>query len=409
MDIITVFGTVVPGSSPGGSTMKELAQKFSTPLYVYEASVIEKRAQELKRHLVGAQIHYAIKANGNPHILKIIKKAGFGVEAVSPGELRLARLAGFPKSRISFTCSNIAEDDLAYAAMHAGIVHLDSLHQLEMWGRGGLGRQVSLRVNQGIGAGHHEHVITSGPESKFGIDYKDLASAQALAAQYNLRITGIQQHIGSHVLDADLFARSMQELLKTARQFPDLVHVDFGGGLGVPYKPSDTRLNLQALGKAYKKLTKDFVRETGRPVSFAFEPGRYLVAEAGTLLVSVVDVKKMQKHVFVGVNSGMNHLIRHAMYGSYHHIANQVVRKGPKVPVIIAGNICESGDLFAKNREMTLPHIGDILEIQTAGAYGMSMASLYNMRELPREVLLQAGKAKDISFKREEFLAARAG
>lgn len=393
MDIITDFGSVVPGSSPGGSTMREIAKRYGTPLYVYDARVIRQRAQELKEHFKGAEFHYAMKANSNAAILAILKKEGFGVEAVSPGELERAMEVGFSKEKISFTCASLTEEELVFASKSAGRVHLDSLHQLEVWGKKKLGGEVSLRLNQGIGSGHHEHVITGGPGSKFGITLKDLPKAHEIAAQYNLRIAGLQQHIGSNVLDAGVFMKAVKTLLKTSEGFPDIRHIDFGGGFGVPYSPKEKRLNLKRLGAEWKKAVKGF----GNGVTFAFEPGRYLVAEAGTLLVSVVDRKETSKHMFIGVNSGMNHLLRPALYGSYHPIKNLSRTGGVRKDITIAGNICESGDLLALNRKMALPAIGDILAIQNAGAYGMTMASRYNLRELPKEILVDGTKAKNVS------------
>lgn len=386
--------------------MLDIARRWGTPVYVYEGDVIAARIGELLRHFKGATFHYAIKANPNPIILKLIKAAGIGVEAVSPGELLLAKHAGFKKQAISFTSANATEEELVLASRFAGTVHLDSLYQLEVWGRNKLGTSVSLRLNQGIGAGHHAHVITGGPDSKFGISLEDLPKAKVLAAAYNLRITGIQQHIGSNVLDEKLFLQAVTLLLDTARTLPDVTRVDFGGGFGVPYDLNQKRLNLKSLGSLWRKETERFAKEVRREVSFAFEPGRYIVAEAGTLLVSVTDIKETSKHRFVGVNSGFNHLVRHAMYGSYHHIVNLSQPRAKKASVSIVGNICESGDLFAVDRDIAAPSIGDVLAIENAGAYGMSMSSLYNMRALPKEVLILGGKTKDISFNKEVLLSS---
>lgn len=386
--------------------MLDIARKWGTPVYVYDADVLSARARELLRHFPGAHFHFAIKANPNPALLKRIKSLGIGVEAVSPGELLLATRVGFRRSAISFTAASSTEEELILAAKVAGTVHIDSLYQLDVWGRNALGSEVSLRLNQGIGAGHHAHVITGGPDSKFGITLDDLPKAKALAAAYNLRIKGIQQHIGSNVLSEEVFLRSVRVLLDTARTLPDVVRIDFGGGFGVPYAPEEKRLNLKSLGAKWKAETRKFSKEIGREVTFSFEPGRYIVAEAGTLLVSVTDIKETAKHRFVGVNSGFNHLVRHAMYGSYHHIDNLTHPRAKKVAVSVAGNICESGDLFAIGRMIPSPEIADVLAIRTAGAYGMSMSSLYNMRNLPKEILLEGGKTKDISFNKEALLSS---
>lgn len=374
-------------------------------MYVYEQRVVKTRCENLRNAFPGFQIYYAVKANSNPAIVEIVKKEGLGIETVSPGEIRLGKSVGFPKANISFTCSNQTQNDLAYASRNAGRVHIDSLVQLETWGKMKLGKDVSLRINEGVGAGHHRHVVTGGPDSKFGISEKDVPEARKIAKKYDLRITGLEQHIGSNVLNdnTDIFMRSVRKLINTAREFPLVTHLDFGGGFGVPYKPGDRALNLRKLGKEVVHITKKFEKERGVPMTFALEPGRYVVAEAGVLLVSVVDIKSTSKHSFVGVNSGFNHLIRPAMYGSYHAIQN-LNRKGNLKSVTIGGNVCESGDIFATQRRISAPCLGDVLAIRNAGAYGMTMASLYNLRALPREVLQTGGSIKDISFDPRRYI-----
>ena len=377
---------------------------YGTPVYVYEQQVIEAQCQKIRRHFPNVAFHYAMKANSNPEILRIIRKQRIGVEAVSLGELALAKHAGFKASDTSFTCASLTEAELSSAATSGARIHLDSLTQLEVWGMRALGREVSIRLNQGIGAGHHAHVITGGPHSKFGITLDDIPEALRIADRYGLTISGVQQHIGSNVLDATVFLKSVRALLQTAKRFPNLTHIDFGGGLGIPYAPEESQLDLKRIGKEFKTLTHSFQKSIGRDVSFAMEPGRFIVAESGSLLVSVVDQKKTIAHQFIGVNSGFNQLIRHAMYGSYHPIENLSRTRGLKIPVTVAGNVCESGDLFAVDRSMVRPELGDVLAIRNAGAYGFSMASNFNMHALPREVLVSgADRLKDISFVPSEY------
>ncbi len=388
----------------GREILNKAALTYGTPVYVYEQQVIEAQCQKLKRHFPNVALHYAMKANSNPAILGIIRKQGIGVEAVSLGELALAKHVGFKAKETSFTCASLTEAELATAAAAGARTHLDSLTQLEVWGRRALGREVSLRLNQGIGAGHHAHVITGGPHSKFGITLEDIPEALRIADSYGLKVTGIQQHIGSNILDAGVFLRSVRVLLQTAKKFPNLIHIDFGGGLGIPYAPGETQLDLKRVGKEFKILTSAFRKSIGHDVSFAMEPGRFIVAESGSLLVSVVDQKNTSEHQFVGANSGFNQLIRHAMYGSYHPIENLSRTRGHKASITVAGNVCESGDIFAVDRLMVRPELGDVLAIRNAGAYGFSMASNFNMHALPREILVSsAGRLKDISFVPSEY------
>ncbi len=249
-----------------------VGKKYGTPLYVYDASVILAQCAKLRRHFPDTVFHYAMKANSNPAILLIIKKAGFGVEAVSLGELALARKCGFKSVHISFTCSNLTEAELKEASVAGVRVHLDSLGQLETWGRLKLGPEASIRLNQGIGAGHHAHVITGGPDSKFGISLRDIPKARALAEKYKISITGIQQHIGSNVLDAELFEKAIRTLLATATLFPDIARVDFGGGIGVPYTPGSAQMPLAVLGKRVRTLTRTLEQGVGRDLSFPWSP-----------------------------------------------------------------------------------------------------------------------------------------
>ncbi|MEK7103201.1 MAG: diaminopimelate decarboxylase [Patescibacteria group bacterium] len=386
------------------NVLTKVAKEFGTPIYVYDESIIEKQCKLLVRALPRAAFHYACKANSNPRILAVIRKADIGIEAVSVGELKLAKAIGFQKQQISFTCSNLTEAELRHAAKLSGRVHLDSLHQIELWGKHKLGKHISLRLNQGVGAGHHEHVITGGPDSKFGIALPDIPRAKAIAKKYGLVISSLHQHIGSNILDEFIMLKAVQVLLKTAAQFSDVRHLDFGGGFGVPYQLADSFLDLKKFARKLNPLINTFERR-GSKISYSFEPGRFLVAEAGMLLVQVVDTKRTGKHIFVGVNSGFNHLMRPVMYGAYHCIENISRSRGTHAKITIAGNICESGDIFAKNRVMLMPKLGDILAIQNTGAYGMSMASTYNMRALPREVLITRGdKSKEISFSKAKYL-----
>ncbi len=378
----------------GGIPATDLARKFGTPLYAYDAAIIRARAKELRSAFPEAKFHYAVKANTNPKILKLIRGSGFGAEAVSLGEVRAALRAGFKPQDMSFTCSNLETGELRAVAKKGILMHLDSLGQLEAFGRLRLGREVSLRVNQGIGAGHHSHVITGGPESKFGIDISQLVKAKSLAGKYGLTITGLQQHIGSNVLDEKILLKAARALLGTARDFPDANRLDFGGGFGIPYRPGERRMDIRKFAAGFHRELRKFENETGRKLHIAFEPGRYLVAEAGVLLVSITDIKKNPSRTFVGVNSGFNHLIRPAMYGSYHEIANASRNGGRKKKVSVAGNVCESGDVFAKDRMLPECRVGDTLAILNAGAYGYSMASRYNSRDLPREVLVDEKRIK---------------
>ncbi|MCE9548966.1 diaminopimelate decarboxylase, partial [Candidatus Nomurabacteria bacterium] len=329
--------------------LDKIIQKFGTPIYLYEGNIIEKACAELKKNLRGVNLYYACKANTNLEIIKLIYKQGFGIETVSPGEIAITRKAGVPISKITFTCGSINEEELLSVVKQGIRVHLDSLHQVEMFGKKFPGKEISVRLNLNFGAGSHSHVITGGPNSKFGIDIKKIKDLNELVKKYNLKITGLHQHIGSNVLDANTFLKGVKALLENALLFPDLKHLDFGGGFGVPYKPSDKSLDMAKVGKEFKKMTSIFFKKYGRKLEVSFEPGRYLIAEAGSLITQVNDLKINSVKTFVGVNSGLNHFIRPAMYDAYHEIINLSNPRGKGEKVTIAGNMCESGDVFAKD------------------------------------------------------------
>lgn len=365
-----------------------LVKKFGSPLYVYDSGLIRERCSQLKANFPGVHFYYACKANAHPRVMRLILQSGFGIEAVSPGEIAAAKKAGATVGDIAFTCSSIDEEEIAAVGKQGIRMHLDSLVQVEAFGRHFPGRAISVRLNQGIGAGHHAHVVTGGPDSKFGIDTALLGSLRRIARKYRLRIEGIHQHIGSNVLDTKIFLKAMDALLGSASRFPGLKHIDFGGGFGVPYAPHEKPLDIEALGRKVTRKLADFSKRYGREVRFSFEPGRYPVAEAGSLLVRVNDVKRNPGKTFIGVNSGFEHLIRPAMYGSYHEIVNATGPRGRKEKVTVGGHICESGDVFAKDRMIARPRLGDILVIRNAGAYGYSMSSDYNLRPKPKEVIV---------------------
>lgn len=378
------------------SELLKATKKFGTPIYLYDGEKIKEQCRELKSNFLNIDLYYACKANTNPEIVKLIASQGFGIETVSPGEIAIARRAGIPASKITFTCSSIDEQELVSVVKQGVKVHLDSLYQVEIFGKHFPGREISVRLNLWVGGGHHSHVITGGPDSKFGVDVSQIKQLKELAQKYNLKITELQQHIGSNVPRVSIFIKGMQVLLKTAFTFSELKHLHFGGGFGIPYKIGDEKLNIVKFGKEVKKLISNFNRKYGKKIQISFEPGRYLVAEAGSLLVKVTDIKKNPTKTFVGVNSGMNHLVRPAMYDSHHEIINVSNPNGKKEKVTIAGNICESGDVFAKNRLIAKTKIGDVLAIKNAGAYGYAMSSDYNSRLKPKEFLMLGKKIRRV-------------
>lgn len=397
------------------SQFKNLVKKYDTPLYVYDDAIIREKFEKLNKAVVydKKRIYYAAKANSNISILKVMRRLGAYLDTSSPAEIFLGLRAGFKPAQILFTGNNLREDELMYALKKRVFINIDSLSQLERVGKLAPEEKIGIRINPAYGAGHHDYVITAGMKSRFGIYFKQVSEIKEIAKKYNLKIVGLHQHIGSGVLHANKFLKATIVLLNTAKNFENLEFIDFGGGLGVPYKPSDKALDVEVFGaklsEQFEKFQKEYLSRQGntntrgKELILYLEPGRYLVAQAGTLLIEVTSINKNPVgDIIVGTNSGMTHLIRPALYSAYHEIVNITNPRGRAQKVDIVGNICESTDIFAKAREISKIREGDILAIKNTGAYGMAMASRFNGRGLPAEVLV-SGKKDRLIRKRDVF------
>ncbi|OGH66654.1 MAG: diaminopimelate decarboxylase [Candidatus Magasanikbacteria bacterium RIFCSPHIGHO2_02_FULL_41_13] len=384
----------------------KLVEQFGTPLYAYDLGVIQARIDELFATVgtyKNTQFLYAIKANFNPHIVRNIIARGCGIDAVSIDEVKLGLFCGAAAQDILFTENNITDEEM-HTSMQLGVLlNIGSLSRLEKFGIAYPGSRVCVRFNPNVGAGSHTTNITGGPESKFGISFSEVDAVLIIAKKYNLKIVGIHEHIGSGWLQITEPLLALNTTLRLAHTFPDLEFVDVGGGFGVPYSPEQTRLDLKVLGEKIKARFTNFCTAYGRDIQLRFEPGRYIVAESGHLLTRVNTIKQSPEgKLFVGSDTGMNHLVRVAMYDSYHPIVNVSNPNGQTKVYDIVGNICECADFFARNREMPEIREEDILDIQIAGAYGMSMASHYQFRDLPTEVLVD-GENIQVIRRRESF------
>jgi len=383
----------------GGVSAASLADRYGTPLYVYEAGRIRDAYATLQRafDVPDLRIHFATKANSNPWILRILAREGAWADVVSPGEILMARTAGFPARRLLYNGNSASDAELREAVEQGVRINVESLSQLRRLGTVAPGVAISIRFNIHVGGGHHSHVITGGPESKFGIDWELADEARSLAAGGRLRIAGVHCHIGSGVLQAERFVEAVTNLLTVARRFPDLETVNFGGGIGIPYRRGDRELAVDRLGALLTAEYDRFCAAYGARPALCLEPGRFLVARSGTLLCRVTAVNQARKYLFAGTDSGFNHLIRPAMYGSYHHIDPVEPRAGEPRETVLTGNICESGDVFTRDEEGIVPRAlppleeGDLVAIRDAGAYGFAMASRYNSFPLPAEVLVEDG------------------
>ena len=380
----------------GNSNPIDLIEEYGSPLYVYNERIFRERCREMKNLISYPHftVNYSVKANSNLQLLKIAREEGLNVDAMSPGEMFLELEAGFKPEQILFISNNVSAEEMKFAIDRNITISVDSLSQLELFGKINPGGSVAIRFNPGVGAGHHEKVVTGGKETKFGVDPKFIPQVKETLKKYNLKLVGINQHIGSLFMEYSAYIQGIKSILSIAENFENLEFVDLGGGFGIPYhkQENEARLDLSSLGKELDAILKEWVKSYGKNITFKIEPGRYISAECGVLLGTVYAIKINYDKKYIGTDLGFNVLQRPIMYDSHHGIEiyrNSDVSSNKKEPVTIVGNICESGDIIAKNR--ILPEIfeGDILGILDAGAYGHVMSSNYNNRLRPAEVLIK--------------------
>lgn len=379
-----------------GVDVFELEEKYGTPLYIYNEKILRTRCRELK-NLVDYEdfsVNYSAKANSSLAILQIVREEGLNVDAMSPGEIFFEEKAGFKPDQIFYISNNVSAEEMEYA-IHRGImISVDSLSQLELYGKINPNSKVCIRFNPGVGAGHSEKVITGGKKTKFGVSKEFIPEVKEILAKYNLTLEGINQHIGSLFMDGQPYVDSLHSVEEIVRQFDTINFVDLGGGFGIPYKKEEdqARLDLDGLSTKLNKFMKDLSSSLGRKIHFKIEPGRYIAAEMGLLLGKVHSTKVNDVNKFVGSDLGFNVLQRPVMYDSYHGVEVYTKRENPSTDrevVSVVGNICESGDILAKDRILPKIEEGDLLGVLDAGAYGFCMASPYNNRPKPAEVLIR--------------------
>ncbi len=380
------------------NTFLKLENKYGSPLYIYDGDMIVNRYKGLYDYIKWPKLKilYAMKANYNVGILKLLKNNNAFLDTVSPGEVQLALKLGYKKEDILFTSNNITDEEM-YEVNKTGVLfNIGSLSGLKKYGETYPGSEVCIRFNPDVYAGENKHVQTAGAVTKFGVLLTQATDVIKIAKKYKLRIVGIHEHTGSGIGQTEKVFKSMTKILAIAKRkdFPDLRFVDFGGGFKVNYRPDSNKIDYANFGKKITLIFEKFCKEYGKDLEMYFEPGKYIVAESGYLLVEVNTIKNNRGRLIAGTNSGFNHLIRPLLYEAYHHIENLSNPKGKKYKYDICGNICETGDCFATQREMPEIREGDKLLIKNAGAYCYSMGSIYNLRTMPSEVLIVNGKDK---------------
>lgn len=395
-----------------GNRPDELVREFGSPLFVYSEEIFRKRCREMTGMVPyeNFQVTYSMKANSNLTLLKIAHEEGLHADAMSPGEIYVLEKAGFKAHEIFYISNNVSDEEMMFAIDRGIPVSVDSLSQLERFGRLNPGGRVSVRFNPGLGAGHHKKVVTAGKKTKFGINLDKAPMVRELLEKYNLTLSGINQHIGSLFMDGENYLQGVRSVLDTASQFEDLEFVDFGGGFGIPYKKQEgqPRLELESFGREFAAILEEWTDSYGKRILFRTEPGRYISAESCILLGTVYARKSNYDRLYIGTDLGFNTLIRPAMYDSHHDI--EVYRDGRLLDeeavetVDIVGNICESGDIMAHERPMPEIREGDILGVMDAGAYGYSMSSNYNNRLRPAEVLIKPDGSIKMIRRRDTLL-----
>ncbi|RAV30678.1 diaminopimelate decarboxylase [Sinomicrobium soli] len=382
----------------------QIAKEYGAPVYVYDAEKIVSQYQRLTgafgkvKHL---KINYAVKALSNISVLKVLNNLGSGLDTVSLQEVQLGLRAGFRPGDIIFTPNGVSLEEIEEVAALGVQINIDNLSILEQFGTKHSDIPVCIRINPHVMAGGNTNISVGHIDSKFGISIHQMPHLLRIVENTRMRINGIHMHTGSDILDIEVFLYASEILFETAKHFKDLDFIDFGSGFKVPYKEGDIETNIEEFGKKLSRRFNEFCKEYGKDLTLAFEPGKFLVSEAGFFLARVNVVKQTTSTVFAGVDTGFNHLIRPMLYGAHHDIVNISNPDGRDRFYSVVGYICET-DTFTNNRRIAQITEGDILCFKNAGAYCFTMASNYNSRFRPAEVLWYNGQAHLIR-KRETF------
>ncbi|HCW44079.1 MAG: diaminopimelate decarboxylase [Planctomycetia bacterium] len=370
---------------------EELARQHGTPLYIYDSKIVRRQIDSFRAAFsrFDHRIHYAMKANSNTSLLHLMKELGMGIDAVSIDEIRISLEVGFCASDIIFTPNGVAFEELQQAIDLGVRLNIENLSYLEKLGEAHGGDvPCTLRVHPGLVIPEASRDATGWYQrSRFGIDRQQIPLALQIIKKHAIRVEALHVHSSSMILDETVFGAAAEILIDLARELPDVVALDLGGGIRPPHHADDDHPDLDALARSLEKPLSEFQQETGRKLQLWFEPGRYLVSECGLLVTRANVIKKVGDRTVVGVDTGFHQLIRPKLYGARHEIVNLSRPEGPLHDYDICGCLCEEDEL-AGNRSLPQVHEGDLLGILNAGAYGFSMASTYNSRPLPAEVMI---------------------
>lgn len=386
------------------NTLLAIASQYGCPTYVYDGNKIESQFERLQNAFKGVKqlkINYAVKALSNISILKLLKNKGSGLDTVSIQEVLLGLEAGFAPEDIMFTPNGVSMEEIEVVSSMGVHINIDNLSILEQFGTKHPNIPVCIRINPHVMAGGNSNISVGHIDSKFGISVHQIPHILRIIENTKMTINGIHMHTGSDILDIEVFLYAAEILFETAKHFKNLDFIDFGSGFKVPYKEGDLETDIEELGEKLSQTFNDFCKEYGKELMLVFEPGKFLVSQSGFFLAKVNVVKQTTSTVFAGVDTGFNHLIRPMFYNSYHHITNISNTERKQRFYSVVGYICET-DTFATNRKISEIKEGDILCFHNAGAYCFSMASNYNSRFKPAEVLVYNEQVHLIR-KRETF------
>ena len=384
------------------SILKSIAEKHKCPIYVYDGNKIKKQYERLTNafsSIKNLRINYACKALSNISILSLMRSMGSGLDTVSIQEVQLGLKAGFKAENIIFTPNGVSMNEIEKVASLGVQINIDNLTILEQFGTKYQDIPVCIRINPHVMAGGNSNISVGHIDSKFGISIHQIPHILRIVENTKMHINGVHMHTGSDILDIEVFLHAAEILFETASKFNDLDFIDFGSGFKVPYKFGDIETNIEELGEKLSKRFHSFCKTYGKDLELAFEPGKFLVSEAGYFLTKVNAIKQTTSTVFAQVDSGFNHLIRPMLYGSHHEIINISNPKGKERFYTVVGYICET-DTFGNNRKIPEISEGDILAFKNSGAYCFTMASNYNSRYRPAEVLWY--KEKSFEIRKEE-------
>ncbi|MGC9343337.1 MAG: diaminopimelate decarboxylase [Bacteroidales bacterium] len=378
----------------GGVKVTDLVRKYDSPLYLYDLEVIKNQYERITSAFSKSKVrvNFACKALTNVNILKYFNEIGAGLDAVSIQEVWLGLKAGFKPEDIMYTPNCVSMEEIDLAVQEGVKINIDNISILEQFGhKYGNSIPVGIRINPHIMGGGNQKISTGHIDSKFGISIYQLTHVHRVIEANNMKIEGLHMHTGSDILDIEVFLRGAEIMLETAKQFTGLDYINYGSGFKVPYKPDDVSTDIEELGSTLSKRFNEFSKNYGKKLTLIFEPGKFLVSEAGYFIAKVNVIKQTTATVFAGLDTGLNHLIRPMFYDAYHEIFNLSKPEGKTRIYTVVGYICET-DTFGWNRKLVEVSEGDYLAFKNTGAYCYSMASNYNSRFRPAEVMVKDGK-----------------